>query len=80
MNLPEDSLAHECAVIQERFSFPGLITEMKEVLKELDLPDMKSVSKDQWKSLVYRIMKEKNKQDLVKISERYKKIKVMRCP
>ena len=75
MNLPEDSLAHECAIMQERFSYPGLISEMKEVMKGLDLPDMKGVSKDHWKNLVKRLMKEKNKHDLVKMAERYKKIK-----
>ena len=74
MNLPEDSLANECAIIQERLSFPGLISEMKDFLKGLDLPDMREVSKDQWKTHVNKLIREKNKHDLVKMAERYKKI------
>ena len=70
MNLPEDSLAHECAIIQERLSFPGLISEMKYFLKGLDLPDMREVSKDQWKTHVNKLIREKNKHDLVKMAER----------
>ena len=73
-NLSEDSLANQVAILQDRLSLPGLISEMKEVIKDLELPDMKKVTKIQWKNLVNRKIKEKNKNDLVKQSERYKKI------
>ena len=40
-NLPEDSLACQVATLQDKFSLPGLIAEMKNILCELDMPDMK---------------------------------------
>ena len=74
INVEEDSLAHQCALVQDKLSLPGLISEMKEAIKELDLPNMKNVPRNQWKSLVNKKMKEKYRNDLVKLSERYKKI------
>ena len=47
---------------------------MKDLLSELDMPDMKKPSKILWENLVNKKMEEKNKTDLVKQSERYKKI------
>ena len=60
--------------LQDEFSLPGLITEIKNILSKLDMPDMKKTSKMLWKNLVIKKMKEKNKTYLVKQSERYKKI------
>ena len=73
-NLPEDSLAWQVATLQVKFSLPGLMTEMKEVLSEMEMPDMRKTSKSIWKNIVNKKMTEKNKTDLVKQSERYKKI------
>ena len=42
-SLPEDSLAHQCAVMQDNLSFPGLVEEVKGIVSELELPDMKGV-------------------------------------
>ena len=47
---------------------------MKDILSELDMPDMKKTSKILWKNLVNKKIKEKNKTELVKQSERHKKI------
>jgi hypothetical protein len=73
-NLPERSLANHCAIMQEEMSLPGRIIEIKEVLAELDLPNMKSVSKPQWKNLVNKMILKKNKDDLVNIAKNCKKI------
>ena len=73
-NLPEESLAWQVAALQDKFSLPGLMTEIKEVLSELDMPDMKKTPKFVWKNIVNQKMKEKNKTDILKQSERYKKI------
>jgi hypothetical protein len=73
-NLPETSLANQCAIMQEEMSLPGLISEIKEVLAELDLPNMKSLSKLQWKNLVNKKILKKNKDDLVNMAKNYKKI------
>ena len=63
-NLPKDSLASQVALLQDRFSLPWLISEMKEVIKALELPDMKKVSKIQWRNIVNKMIKEKNKKRL----------------
>ena len=50
--------------MQDRFSLPELISEMKEVIKALELPHMKKVSKIQWRNIVNKMIKEKNKKRL----------------
>ena len=74
VNLPEDSLAKQVAEVQDKLNLPGLISEMKEIIKHLELPNVESVSKMQWKSKVNESMINKNKKDIIQQSERYKKI------
>ena len=57
VNLPEDSLAKQVAEVQDKLNLPGLISEMKEIIKHLELPNVESVSKMQWKSKVNESMK-----------------------
>ena len=49
VNLTEDSLAYQCAMVQDKLSLPGLISETKDIIKEMELPDIQSVTKLQWK-------------------------------
>ena len=74
VNLTEDSLAYQCAMVQDKLSLPGLISETKDIIKEMELPDIQSVTKLQWKNLVQQKLLIKNKDDLIRASVRYKKI------
>lgn len=74
VNPPEDSLAKQVAEVQDKLNLPGLISEMKEIIKHLELPNVESVSKIQWKSQVNKSMINKNRKDIIQQSERYKKI------
>ena len=49
-------------VSQKEMSLPGLIIEVEEVMAKLDFPDMKSVSKLQWKNLVNKDILKKNRE------------------
>ena len=73
-NLTDDSLAYQCAMVQDKLSLPGLISETKEIISELQLPDMQSVTKIQWRNMVHKKLLVKNKDDILKASVRYKKI------
>ena len=74
LNLTEDSLAYQCAMAPDKLSLPGLISKTKDFIKELELPDVQSVTKLRWTTLVHKKLLIKNKDDIIKASVRYKKI------
>ena len=69
-SLEEGSLAKEIFETQTNFSFPGLATEVKELLQELNLPDItdkkvcRTYSKTVWKNLVKKSIRQKCENEL----------------
>ena len=57
--------------------FPGLAQECKQLIKELDLPDIteESIKQKVWKKLVKRAIVEKNEKELKKEIEKMSKVK-----
>ena len=65
VNLPEDTLASEVATLQSNLSYPGLISECKNLMRNYDLPSVSSTNKLGWKKLVNQKTHEKNRDDLL---------------
>ena len=63
INLPEGSLALEVANTQKTLSYPGLVEECHTLIDKYELPDVKYLSRIQWKKLVKAKVKEANKND-----------------
>ena len=76
LHLDRDSLAWQVGEVQLKLGLPGLLQECTLWIKELALPDALKCSKLQWKKLVDKKIKEKNKDDLLDmIKEKdYKKL------
>ena len=72
LNLPDKTLAKEIALIQMKFNYPGLITEL--LMTKYNLPDMKDQTKAQWKKVVSERIKMVNKETLLKKILKYKKL------
>ena len=53
---------------------PGLQEECKEFLRSTDIVDIRTFSKQQWKTFVGRKIAEQNKQEILTMMSRYKKI------
>ena len=73
-SLPESSLASEITVTQEALGYPGLVMECKGLIDRYNLPDIKSLTKLQWKKLVNNSVQEENKNDLLEKIKSYKKL------
>ena len=79
MNLPEDSLAYQIAKMQESLAFPGLIAECKQLLDSYGcMGDPKFVPKQQWKNHYKRVIREKNKSDILQSMKNYKKLDIVK--
>ena len=77
LNLGEDALAHQVAIIQQKYGYPGLISECVKIADKLNLPDITNgqYSKLQWKRLVKEKIQQKNKDDFLNsIKGSYKKL------
>ena len=72
--LPETSLAKEVYDLQTQLNLPGLVSECHEFLRDQEFVAIHKYSKFQWKSKIKKIILEKNKDDLIKMSQKYKKI------
>ena len=72
--LPETSLAKEVYNIQNQLNLPGLASECEEFLRDHEIVAVHKFTKFQWKRKIKRIIFDKNKDDLIKMSRRYKKI------
>ena len=66
MNLHEDTLAKRFAIIQMRNKFPGLMKEIKEILRKyaLDVMEVEDFSKQSWKKMVKQRVSTVEKEDL----------------
>ena len=73
-NLPVNSLGREFFDIQMESSHPSLITEMREHLESLSVPDLKSISKNMWRSKVTKYVINLNRTQLLEDIKRYKKL------
>ena len=74
INLPTDSLAFEITETQEKLSYPGLVKECNTLIEKYDLPDLKIMTRLQWKRAVTKKTLETNKTDLLEKIRKYKKI------
>ena len=78
-NLPKESLGSEFYNVQVQYKFPGLVNECRELIRFYQLPDLidstYSVSKNCWKKLVKKSVKEKSKDILKKEFSSYSKLK-----
>ena len=74
--LSSGTLAKEIMDIQEKYSYPGLVKECNNFIKELQLPDIRAVdlTKQQWKRVIKKRLKQKNKEDLLYSMDKYKKL------
>ena len=73
-NLPDGSLAKEILETQIRLNLPGLHQECAELLTNLPVSDIKSLSKAQWRRLVKIEILKLNANELISLSSSYKKI------
>ena len=75
-NLEENALSKQVYLQQKENSLPGLVSEMREELVQFDvtLDMMESFSKRGWKNFVDENIKDKNKQDLLKMMKPLKKL------
>ena len=72
--LSPDSVAYQVLNAQKHFGLPGLWEECQDILGKFDL-NLSDYTKEQWKNVVKKKMKEKNCNDLLDIMKRkYKKI------
>ena len=78
MNLGEETLAKNVANIQEKYSFPGLITECKTALRNFGLSseNLQSYTKPQWKRIIKKKILEENRRQILNSMKDYKKINV----
>ena len=60
--------------VQSQLQLPGLQEECKEFLRSTDIVDIRTFSKQQWKTFVGRKIAEQNKQEILTMMSRYKKI------
>ena len=76
VNLPEDTLASEIAKTQETLSYPGLVRECKTLIEEYDLPPISNMSKLEWKRIVNKTIKNRNRIDILEKTKppAYKKL------
>ena len=73
--LSEDCLAREFFEEQRKNKdFPGLVSQCEEVLAEWNILNVEVYSKYTWKRLVKLKIKKRNKEDLLRWSETYKKV------
>ena len=72
--LPNDSLASECYEEMLKHSLPGIVSNCVSHMNQWGITNIRQYSKWSWKKLMKEKIKLKNFQDLLKQSERYKKI------
>ena len=74
-NLPDTSLAFQIAEVQSSLGLPGLVQECQELLLRYNLPDATTeYSKNRWKNLVKRNVRQVNRNDLLDMIRPYKKL------
>ena len=80
-SLNKNALAKEVYQTQLEFGFPGLATQTKQLIKELDLPDItenktnEETTKQKWKKLVKEAIVEESEKELKEKISKLKKLK-----
>ena len=72
--LPDSCLAKEVYILQKELHLPGILSECKSFLNENGLCKIEQFTKLQWKKKVKELIMKLNKDDLVEMSKKYKKI------
>ena len=72
--LPDTSLAKEVYTLQTQLNLPGLVDECQDFLRDHELSAIDKYTRCQWKRLIKQIILRKNKDDLIEMSAKYKKI------
>ena len=72
--LSPDSLAREIFEVQKEMKIPGLVSECNKILVEAGLIDVDKYSKPRWKSVVNRLCRKLNEDDLLNQIRNYKKL------
>ena len=77
ISLDSGSLAKQIQNSQQRNETPGLTTEVKGYMEELNLPNCLEVkfTKSKWKNLVKKAIQESNEKEIRQSIEPYKKMK-----
>ena len=75
--MDKSSLASQVYDIQEKLNLPGFVKECKEIIKDLNLPNIFDIkmSKNQWKEKVKSAIRIKNENDIKDKMEESKKLK-----
>ena len=82
-NLSAKSLAKQVFDLQSHFSFPGLVKEVKEMIIILKIPDItqqnvaERISKQSWKKIVKKAIREKCGKNLFDQIKSYKKLETL---
>ena len=74
MTLPSESLAREIAERQIVLNWPGIATQMYQLLESWNIMNVQSYTKKQFKVMIKRKLSMKSKKDLFSMSQNYKKI------
>ena len=77
LNLDQDTLAKQVQMMQQVHESPGLTSEVKKYLSDLNLPNCfeHHFSKPKWKSLVKTAIKKANEEEIRESIKQYKKMK-----
>ena len=82
--LKTDSLGAEFYSQQVQYNFPGLVKEGRTLIKRYSLPDIIDggidVSKNSWKQIVKKAVKEKSERDIKKEFSNYSKLEHLKVP
>ena len=73
-NLPTSSLAGEIFEVQRRMNLPGLVKETERFLARENIVDVTKCSKQQWKTRIRNLMKQKNEEEILNNMKKYKKL------
>ena len=79
VTLPDESLAKEVYVVQQRLALPGLVHECQEFLVKFGITTVVKYTKKQWKTLVKTKILQMNKDAIIEQSLPYKKINFKNC-
>ena len=76
MNLSDESLAKRIAMIQEKYQFPGLLSECEKIMKEYGISKehMRNHTKETWKLHVKNVIRKSEESKLKDRMKHYKKI------
>ena len=72
--MSSESLAKEIFDVQKELNIPGLVSECNNILIEAGVQDVEKYSKSQWKSVVNRLCRKLNEDDLLEQMKKYKKL------